>query len=87
MLTGVIRKRESRTVPVPAATLADALDAAGGLVPAGWEMTTPPRLRDGAYVMIIERRDELAEVEGPDIAAIRALVPDGWQLLYVLTAD
>ena len=83
-MLGTIRKRETRTIPVPAATLVDALDAAPALVPAGWEMTTPPRLRDGAYAMVIERRDELAEVEGSDIAAIRARVPDGWQLLYVL---
>jgi hypothetical protein len=86
MFIGMIRPVETRTREVRGegiAAIHEQLEA-----PAGWELTQAHMGRQPGTTEFITvgqfvRRDGLTEIEADDIAALRAKVPEGYQLLNI----
>ena len=88
MLIGLIRGTRTVTVEVEGDSLEQVQEKLAAAAPAGYELvSSPARMRKGSITLdttgTFEERGALQEVEGPDLDAIRAQVPDGWQLLSV----
>lgn len=88
MLTGRIRESRTVTADVEGDTLEEIKGALAAAAPAGFELVaTGLRMRKGSITVdatgTFETRGEVREVEGPDLAAVRSQVPEGWQLLSV----
>lgn len=88
MLTGRIRPAETRELTLEAPTIAQARKQAESQVPDGWVITDAEPSMPKASVMItlhvtMARRDGATDVEAEDLDALRAKVPEGWQLLSV----
>mgnify|MGYP001549719101 CR=1 FL=1 len=88
MLIGLIRPRESRTVTVQGLELDEIQDLITAQSPAGWETAAAPVAMTKRDTILtaeatIVRRDGLREIEAEDLDALKALVPDGYQLLSV----
>lgn len=88
MLIGLIRPLESRTFTVQGLELDEVQDLISAQSPAGWETAAAPVAMAKKDTVLtatatIVRRDGLQEIEAEDIGALRALVPDGYQLLSV----
>ncbi|WP_353144728.1 hypothetical protein [Acinetobacter pragensis] len=88
MLIGLTRPVETRTVSVGGEGLPEVAQLVAEQTPEGWLPTVIPvemskhetTLRS---VATIARRDQLEEIEGADLAAVQANVPEGYQLLSV----
>ncbi|MFB7843647.1 hypothetical protein [Microbacterium sp. NPDC056052] len=88
MLIGMIRPRETRTITVQAEELDEIQDLIREQSPAGWEtISAPVAMSKKDTTMTAEgtiaRRDGVTEIEADDMAALKAKVPDGYQLLSV----
>lgn len=90
MLIGLCRPKESRTVDVEGGGMAEVSAAVDAEVSEGWEVASMPALpRKGGGLTtsaVLVRRDGLVEVEGADFDAVRAAVPEGYELLTVRRA-
>lgn len=87
-MIGTIRPAETRTADVEAHSLADVHTVLENQRPDGFELTDAPvRMSNGTTALtatgVFARRDGAREIEGPDLAALRSLVPDGWALVSV----
>ncbi|WP_424937318.1 MULTISPECIES: hypothetical protein [Bacteria] len=88
MLIGLIRPRETRTIPVQGHELDELQDKIAAETPPGWETISAPvsmSKRDTTLTAegTIARRDGLEEIEAEDMDGILAKVPEGYQLLSV----
>lgn len=90
VLVGMIQTTETRQFDLEGDSLEELYAAAAAVVPDGWVTTLlRPIMQKGSTHLkgtVTARRHELAEVEGDSIDALRASVPDGWQLVSVRTA-
>lgn len=90
MLVGTIRTTECQTFDLEGDSLDELYAAAAAVVPAGWVTTQiRPIMQKGTARLkgtVTARRHELAEVEGDSLDALRANLPEGWQLLSVRSA-
>ena len=88
MLIGSIRPVESREITVEAQSLAEIHEKLAAQTPTGWQLSDAPvRMTKGTTtvtaVATLVRRDGVREVEADDMPALRAQVPEGWQLVHV----
>ncbi|MEQ6898655.1 hypothetical protein [Microbacterium sp. KR10-403] len=88
MLSGRIRPIETRELTVQAPSIDETRQQVRSEVPEGWDLTDAAATMPKASTMItlnakMARRDGVEEIEAEDIAALRAKVPEGWQLLSV----
>ncbi len=88
MLIGLMRPVETTSVPVEAADLAGVQEQLAAHRPDGFDLISAPvEMIKGAAVLkavgTFARRDQVTEIEADDMAALRAKVPEGWQLLNV----
>ncbi|MFT4260058.1 hypothetical protein [Microbacterium sp.] len=91
MLIGLMRPVETTSVSVEGASLAEVQERLEAHRPAGFDLVSSPvEMIKGAAVLkavgTFARRDQVTEIEAPDMAALRAKVPEGWQLLNVRSA-
>ncbi|SDH54387.1 hypothetical protein [Microbacterium sp. 77mftsu3.1] len=91
MLTGLIRDARTVTREVSADSLELAKAALAEAAPVGYELVkAPARMRKGSITLDVTGtfapRGEAREVEASDLAALRQLIPDGWELLLVRRA-
>lgn len=88
MLIGLIRPLESQTLTVQGTELDEIQDLITAQSPAGWETAAAPVAMSKKDTILtatatVVRRDGLREIEAEDVDALRALVPEGYQLLSV----
>lgn len=88
MLAALIRPIESHTVELVGESLEDVYRQLAGHTPAGFDLVSAPaRMLAGAEgiktTARFDRRDGIREIEADDMAALEAMVPDGWQMLSV----
>lgn len=88
MLIGLIRPRDSQTFTVQGTELDEIQDLITARTTAGWETASAPVSMAKKDTMMtaeatVVRRDGLREIEAEDMDALRALVPEGYQLLSV----
>ena len=88
MLSGRIRPVETRELTVEAPSIDEARAQVSAQVPEGWVLTDAAATMAKASIMItlhakLARRDGAHDIEAADLGALRAQVPDGWQLLSV----
>lgn len=91
MLIGRIRDARTVTVDVEGDSLEEITKQLAERAPEGFELVSAPaRMRKGSITLdttgTFQARGVVQEIEGPDIDALRAQVPEGWQLLSVRTA-
>lgn len=89
MLVARIRQVETRTVDVRGESLDEIHDQLAAQRPDGFELVLAPVSMAKASTEITAkgtyaRRDAIQDVSGATMDEIRAQIPDGWQLLYVL---
>lgn len=90
-MIGTIRPLETRTADVEAHSLADVHTVLEHQRPDGFELTAAPvRMSNGTTALtatgVFSRRDGTREIEGANLAGLRAQVPDGWALVSVRQA-
>lgn len=88
MFRGSIRPDETRTLAVDGEGLADVTAQLTDQTPTGFELvSTTIAMRKGTFTLdavgTFARRDGVREIEAEDMVALRAMIPDGWQLLSV----
>lgn len=88
MLIGLIRPLESQTFTVQGRELDEIQDLITAQAPAGWETASAPVAMAKKDTILtatatVVRRDGLQEIEAETFDELRALVPDGYQLLSV----
>ena len=86
MLIGLIRPVETRALSVEGESLEALRSAVEAQLPEGWEITSIPAVKNGAWLTstaTIARRDSVTEIQGEDITALAAKVPEGYTLLSV----
>lgn len=86
MLTGRIRSTQTRTVQAEADTLLDLKRKLARDAPAGFELVKAPVKMDHGTLKCVATfaaRGDVREIEAEDFPALRAKVPEGWQLLSV----
>lgn len=86
-----MRPVETTSVPVEATSLEDVQTQLEAHRPAGFDLiSSPVEMVKGAAVLkavgTFARRDQVTEIQAEDMDALRAKVPEGWQLLNVRTA-
>lgn len=86
MLTGRIRSAQTITEKVEGDSLADIRSKLAARTPKGFELVSAPVTQRKGSITIdavgtFASRGEVREIEGVDLAGIRAAVPDGWELL------
>lgn len=86
-----MRPVETTSVPVEGASLEEIQQRLEAHRPAGFDLiSSPVEMIKGAAVLksvgTFARRDQVTEIEGDDIAALQAKVPEGWQLLNIRSA-
>ncbi|MEX8058762.1 hypothetical protein [Microbacterium sp. 16-032] len=91
VLIGTIRPRETTTVDVEGHSLAEVQETLEAQAPAGFDLVNVPVKMTGGTTLLtatgtFSRRDEARDIEAADMAALRALVPEGWILLHVRSA-
>jgi len=91
VLIGTIRPRETTTLDVEGHALAELQETLEARAPAGFDLVDVPMKMTGGTTLLtstgtFSRRDNVHDVEAPDMAARRAQVPDGWILLHVRSA-
>lgn len=91
MLSARIRPVETRELTVESPSIDEARAEVDAQVPAGWVVTDAEATMAKASIMItlhakLARRDGVRDIEAPDMDALRAQVPEGWQLLSVREA-
>ncbi|MBY0688431.1 hypothetical protein K5S26_07735 [Microbacterium marinilacus] len=87
----MIRPSETRELTAEGASLEEIVGALLAQTPEGWQLThkkvTMPK---GTTKMVAVGRaarwGDVQEIEAADLTALRAAVPDGWQLLNVRNA-
>jgi hypothetical protein len=84
----MIRPRETRTITVQGEELDEIQDLIRAQSPAGWEtISAPVTMAKKDTTMTAEgtiaRRDGVTEIEAEDMAALKAKLPEGYQLLSV----
>ncbi|WP_137877940.1 MULTISPECIES: hypothetical protein [Microbacterium] len=84
-MRAAIRPRHQVTVTVEGESLQAIQDALATERPAGHELASAPVVMSKTSTLMTATgtfvaRNAAREVEGPDLAAIRALTPDGWQI-------
>lgn len=87
-----MRPRETRSFDVESADLAGVQEQLAALRPEGFDLiSSPVEMVKGAAVLkatgTFARRDQVQEIEGADMDALHAQVPEGWELLSVRAAD
>ncbi|GAA3650605.1 hypothetical protein [Microbacterium marinilacus] len=92
MLIGVIRPTESQDLTAEGDSLAAIGDALRTQVPEGWQLTDSKVTMPKGSTMLtavgrMARWGETREIQGADVAALEAQVPDGWALLSVRSTD
>ncbi|WP_420111638.1 hypothetical protein [Pseudactinotalea sp.] len=90
MLIGMIRPREEVTAEVEGESLEAVQAKLEAHRPDGFELVSAPaEMIKGAALIrtkgTFQSRSGLREIEADDMDAMRAKVPDGWQLLSVRT--
>lgn len=88
VLHGTIRPVEKTTTEVEAQSLEEAHALLNAHAPTGFELTDAPvRMAAGTAALTatgtFARRDNVHEIEAPDMTTLRAQVPAGWILLHV----
>ena len=83
-----MRPVETASVPVEGTSLEDIQTQLDAHRPAGFDLiSSPVEMIKGAAVLkavgTYARRDQVTEVQGEDMDALLAKVPEGWQLLNV----
>ncbi len=88
-MRGTIRSLEQVTIDKVGDSAADARARIEAAVPAGYELVSAvaSASRAGGDVAAhgVARSTQTREVEGHDLAALRAATPDGWQLISMRT--
>lgn len=87
-MIGTARPDEKQTFDVEGHNLEELTERIAEKTPEGWQSTHAPLgMLKGSTLLkapaTIERRDGLIEIEGEDLAAVRANLPDGYKLLSV----
>lgn len=90
MLLGLMRPVEVHSVAVEAPDLAGIQTLLEAQRPEGFDLiSSPVEMIKGAAVLkavgTFARRDQVTEVTADDMDALLAKVPEGWQLLNVLS--
>lgn len=88
MFIGTIRSTETRTVEAAADSMSEARADILTQVPAGWTLTDAPATKKagGEAVTVTAKLAnwaDMRDIEAEDMTALRALVPDGYQLISV----
>lgn len=90
MLIATIRPAEKHAATVTGTEIPELRAQLVSEAPAGWEMVSAHVEMKPGGIRIVEgkfqRRDEPREIEGDDMAALEAKVPEGWQMLSVRRA-
>lgn len=86
-----MRPVETTSVPVEGTSLEDIQVQLEAHRPAGFDLiSSPVEMIKGAAILkavgTFARRDQVTEIQGEDITALQAQVPEGWQLLNVRSA-
>ncbi|WP_449280422.1 hypothetical protein [Leucobacter sp.] len=89
MLRATIRKLETVTHEATGEGLPAIQEQLKAACPQGFELTSAPVSKQTGAVAITAlgtyaRRDTLDEIEAESMDALRAAVPDGWQLISAL---
>jgi len=90
MLVGRIRPTSQVKVTVEGNSLEEVQRELEARRPEGFDLVhAPVRMRKGSITLdctgVFAARTDVREIEAEDMAALRAKVPDGWQLLSVLS--
>lgn len=88
MLSAVIRPVETIAVEAAGSSLAEVYEKLSAMTPPGFDLALAPvRMAAGSSDLTatgtFRRVDGTREVEAADMAALEALVPDGWRMLSV----
>lgn len=87
MLVALIRPAEKQTATVEGTEIPELRAQLLAQAPDGWDMSSAHVEMKPGGIRIVEgrfqRRDEPREIEADDMAALRAKVPEGWQMLSV----
>ncbi len=92
MLIGVIRSTETRNLTITGDDVEELRAQLAAQVPVGWVVTDSPVTKTKQVPSLtmaarLARWGDLAEVEGESVEAVRAAVPDGYQLILVRRVD
>lgn len=87
MLVALIRPAEKQTATVEGTEIPELRAQLIAQAPPGWEMASAHVEMKPGGIRIVEgrfqRREEPREIEADDMEALRAKVPEGWQMLSV----
>ena len=88
MLVGLVRPSETRSFELTGTSLADVKAQALAQTPPGWELASVPvRMEKGTTALTatatIVRRGDAREIEAETMEALRATIPEDWQLVSV----
>ena len=88
MLIGLMRPVETQSFDVQGASLEEIHDNLMAHRPEGFDLISAPVVMAKRDTTInatgtFARRDQVTEIEADDLTALRAKVPEGWQLLSV----
>lgn len=90
MLIATIRPAEKRTATATGTEIPELRAQLVADAPDGWEMVSAHVEMKPGGIRIVEgkfqRRDEPRQIEAADMAALQAMVPEGWQMLSVRRA-
>lgn len=90
MLIATIRPAEKYTATVAGTEIPELRAQLVEEAPEGWEMVSAHVEMKPGGIRIVEgkfqRRDKPREIEADDMAALEAMVPEGWQMLSVRRA-
>lgn len=89
MLRAQIRSTETRTVDVKGEGLEEIYAALSEARPDGYDLAKAPVAMGAGETAITAngtfvRRDSLRDIEAETMGELHGLVPEGWQMLYVL---
>jgi len=87
VLVGTVRTTEKLQATVEGHLLDELREAAAGVTPDGFELVSiQPKMSKGSALLtgeVVARRNELSQIEADSMGALRAIVPEGWQLIAV----
>lgn len=92
MLTATIRPVETRTIETAGPSGEAIRDAVTAQLPDGWVIDRMPLKLDAktqgfTSTVTIVRRDGIQTIQADDMDSLTALVPEGWQMLFVQRND
>lgn len=88
MFVGSIRPARTQQLTVEAGSLAEVHDALRTQTPAGFELAAAPvSMRASSETLsaaaTFVQRDGVRQIEAESVEGLRALVPEGWQMLAI----